>query len=189
MNRPDPFDQPFQQTLERAYQIAGQKLRVSLGAHTSEDVVSALIEKELRKGRSLPEIQESLVGPGVYRRMEQVKTDIYRWETAQKRGSGNPTLSMENDAEPFKDSRVEDPETELIRKEDIAQMKDVLTQLLEKVQLSDTQLDILNLDQQGWSNKRIARELGIDVKSVYARRSEAHQKLAAAAQHLLRKDE
>jgi DNA-binding NarL/FixJ family response regulator len=96
---------------------------------------------------------------------------------------------MENDAEPFKDSRVEDPETELIRKEDIAQMKDVLTQLLEKVQLSDTQLDILNLDQQGWSNKRIARELGIDVKSVYARRSEAHQKLAAAAQHLLRKDE
>ena len=187
MTLADPLETPFEQTLERANQMAGRLLRLNLGAHTSEDVVSTFIEKELRRGKSLPEIQEVLSSPGAYRRLENVKNDIFRWETAVKRGSGKTTQSLE-DAEPYVKPTAESPETELIRNEEVAHMKDVLTRLLEKVQLSETQREILNLDQKGWSSKRIARELGIDINSVYARRAEALSKLAAAAKHFTKKD-
>jgi len=67
-------------------------------------------------------------------------------------------------------------------------MKDLLTRLIEKVELSETQIEILKLDRRGYSSKRIARELGIDVDAVYARRSEALRKLAAAARHVSRNE-
>jgi len=60
-------------------------------------------------------------------------------------------------------------------------MKDLLTRLIEKAELSETQIEILKLDQRGYSSKRIALELGIAVDSVYARRSEAMRKLKLAA--------
>jgi DNA-binding CsgD family transcriptional regulator len=183
----DPFEVPFQETLQQAHNVARSLLRLQLGTHTSEDVVSMLIEKELRTGKSLSEIQEALSGPGMYRRLENVKNDIFRWETAKKRGSKQQVVSLE-DVESFRGVTADNLETELIRKEDFAHMKDVLTHLLEKVQLSQTQLEILNLDQKGWSSKRIARELGIDVDSVYARRSEALRKLALAAKRLSQHD-
>lgn len=183
MTTTDQIELTFQQSMERAYRTAGYLLRTHLGAHTSEDVVSVLIEKELRMGKSLSEIQEILSGPGMYSRLKNVKNDIFRWETAVKRGRGQPSVSFE-DAEPFVGSVTDGPETELIQKEDIARMNDLLSRLFEKVELSDTQTKILQLDRQGWSSRRIARELGIDVDTVYARRSEAIRKLASAARHL-----
>jgi DNA-directed RNA polymerase specialized sigma24 family protein len=183
MKTVDPIEITFQQSVERAYHTAGYLLRTHLGAHTSEDVVSILIEKEIRMGKSLAEIQEILSGPGIYSRLKNVKNDIFRWETAVKRGRGQPSVSFE-DAEPFVGSSTDGPETKLIQKEDLARMNDLLSRLFEKVELSETQTKILQLDLQGWSSQRIARDLGIDVDTVYARRSEALRKLASAARRL-----
>jgi len=183
MTTANPSDMTFEKSLARAYHLAGGLLRSALGAHTSEDVVSTLIEKELKLGNSLEEIREMLSGPGVYRRLSNTKNDIYRWESAAKRGSGEPPVSFE-DAEAFLPTTADDPETELIEKEDFAHMKDILARLFEKVELSKTQMEILKLDQRGYSSKRIARKLGIDVAAVYARRSEALRRLAAAASQL-----
>ncbi len=192
----DPFEITFQQSLEHAMQVASRLLRTPLGAHTSEDVVSAFIEKELRKGKSLSEIKETLNDSGIYRRLTNIKNDIFSWETAAKRGKGLPCESFEEEVPHFKTIMDEpesdlflgtitgNPEMELIRKEEFSMMKNILTRLLEMVELSETQKQILNLDQRGFSNKLIARELGIDVEAVYARRSEALRKLAAAARHI-----
>lgn len=187
MTTADPFEMTFQQSLARAYQVAASLLRSHLGAHTSEDVVSLLIEKELKMGKSLSEIQEMLSGPGMYRRLANVKNDIFRWETAVKRGNGQPAVSYE-DAEPFLGTTTDDPESALIRKEDFMHKQDVLTRLIEKVELSETQIEILNLDRRGYSSKRIAQELRIDVDAVYARRSEALRKLVSAAKQLPRNE-
>jgi DNA-binding CsgD family transcriptional regulator len=187
MTTGNPMENSFQMSVARANQVASRLLRLPLGAHTSEDVVSALIEKELRAGKSLPEIEQSLTGPGRYRRLANVKNDIFRWETAAKRGRGEPSASFE-DVEPIFETAGDDPETELIGKEACARMKDLLAQLLEKVKLSETQLQILELDQQGYSSKQIARQLGIDIDAVYARRSEALHKLAMAARHFSRNE-
>ena len=187
MSTADALEITFLQSMERANHAAARLLRSPLGAHTSEDVVSLLIEKELKAGKSLSEIQQMLDSPGMYRCLANVKNDIFRWETAAKRGRGQPPVSFEY-AEPFLRTTTDDPESELIRKENVAHMKDLMTRLFEKVDLSETQLKILNLDRRGWSNKRIARELHMDVKAVYARRSEALRKLAAAARHLFGKE-
>jgi DNA-binding CsgD family transcriptional regulator len=196
MTTADLFEVTFQQSLEHAKQVAGYLLRSSLGAHTSEDVVSTFIEKELRKGKSLSEIQETLSSSGIYRRLRNTKNDIFSWETAAKRGKGLPCESFEEEIPHFKttmDEPVSDlflgtfsgnPELELIRKEELSTMKNILTRLLEMVELSETQMKILGLDQRGYSNKQIARELGIDIEVVYARRSEALRKLAAAARRI-----
>jgi DNA-binding CsgD family transcriptional regulator len=187
MTLADPIETTFQQTLTRAYQVADRLLRSQLGAHAGEDVVSTLIEKALNKGKGLSEIQEMLSGPGMYRRLENVKNDIYRWETAAKRGGTEPSVSYE-DAEPFLGTTIDDPESELIRKEDFMHRKDLLIRLIEKAELSETQIEILKLDQSGYSSKRIARELGIAVDAVYARRSEALRKLASAAKQIRRNE-
>jgi DNA-binding CsgD family transcriptional regulator len=185
MTTTDPSEIDFLQSLERANRMAGPLLRAPLGAHTSEDIVSALIEKELKMGKSLTEIQDMLNGPRMRRRLVNVKNDIFRWETALKRGDGQASVSFE-DAEPFLGTDTDDPESELIRKEDSAHMTDILNRLLEKVELSETQIEILKLDRKGYSSKQIARELGMEVDAVYARRSEALRKLAAAARQLSR---
>jgi DNA-directed RNA polymerase specialized sigma24 family protein len=179
----NPIEKTFEQSVVHANRVASRLLRSSLGAHTSEDVVSTLIEKELRTGKNLSEIQESLAGPGMFRRLANVKNDIFRWETAAKRGNREPVTPLD-EVEPFLVAAGENPEIELIRKEDFAHMKDLLTQLLEKVKLSETQMQILEFDQNGYSSKRIARELGIKIDAVYARRSEALRKLVVAARHL-----
>ena len=187
MTTADPFEVTFQETLARAYRVAGSLLRSHLGAHTSEDVVSLVIEKELKKGKDLSEIQDVLSSRGMYRRLENVKNDIYRWETAAKRGRGEPTVSYE-DGEQFLKTTTDDPESELIRKEDFMHRKDLLRRLIEKAGLSETQIEILGLDQRGYSNQQIANELGIAVDAVYARRSEALRKLASAAKQIRRNE-
>ena len=96
----DPFEITFRQSVERANKVAGRLLRSPLGAHTSEDVVGDFIETQLRRAKSLPEIQEMLSGSGIYSYLTNVKNDIYRWETAAKRGSGESVVFLD-DAEPF----------------------------------------------------------------------------------------
>ena len=187
MTLADPIETTFQQVLSRAYQVADSLLRSQLGAHASEDVVSALVEKALKKGKSLSEIQEMLSGPGMYRRLKNAKNDIYRWETAVKRGGEEPRMSYDN-TEQFIGTTTDDPESELIQKEDLMHRKDLLIRLIEKAELSETQIEILRLDQSGYSSKRIARELGIAVDAVYARRSEALRKLTSAAKQIRRNE-
>jgi DNA-directed RNA polymerase specialized sigma24 family protein len=177
----------FYQSLERANRLASYVLRSPLGAHTSEDVVSRLIEKALRAGKSEAEIKAILDKPGLYRRLDQAKNDIFRWETAKKRGSREPRVSFE-EAEPILSETVEDPESEMIRKEEVAHMNDVLNRLIAKADLSETQLMILHLDREGFTNEEIARALGIEVEIVYSRRSEAVRKLALAAARYISKD-
>ena len=187
MTPADPMETAFQQSLERAYQVADGLLRSELGAHTSEDVVSTLIEKVLERGKGLSDVQAMLSGPGMYRRLENAKNDIYRWETAAKRGGAGPRVSYDA-VEPLLGSRNGNPELELIRKEDFMHRKDLLIRLIEKAALSETQIEILNLDQSGYSSKRIARELGIAIDAVYARRSEAMRKLSLAAKQIHRNE-
>jgi hypothetical protein len=67
---------------------------------------------------------------------------------------------------------------QLRAKKHSAWTKDLLTRLIEKAELSQTQLEILQLDWEGWSSGQIAREMRIDVEAVYARRSEGLLKLA-----------
>lgn len=183
MTTPQSFETTFEKSLSRAYRLASQRLRSPLGGHTSEDVVSVLIEKALRQGKRESEIQELLSGPHLYRLLDNAKNDIYRSETAVKRGRGESVMPYE-DAEPFLVTLWDDPELELVRKEDAAHMNDVLARLFEEAELSETQLEILRLDLRGWSNKQIAHHLGMPVNAVYSRRSEALRKLAAAAAQL-----
>ena len=183
MTTTDLSEVTFQQSYEHAKKIASHLLRSSLGVHTSEDVLCNFIEKELRRGQSLTEIMKTLNSPGIYRRLANTKNDIFDWETAIKRGSGQTPVSYE-DAQPILGTITGNPELELIRKEEFSMKKNILAMLIGKVKLSDTQEAILKLDQKGYSNKRIARELGIKVEAVYARRSEALCKLAKAARHL-----
>lgn len=203
-----PSEVTFEQRVERANLVASRLLRSPFGAHTCEDVVSAFIEKQIRRGKSLQEIEAMLSSPKIHKYLTNSKNDIVRWEKAVKRGSDNPPVSFE-EAEPilwgllakrgagrspesFDETDIPygittgDPESEVIRRERDAEMKSILTHLLEKVRLSDVQLEILKLDQKGFTNEEIARELGIDVAIVYTRRSEAHRKLAAAAKRLMR---
>lgn len=181
MTTAEPFELTFHESVERAIRVAARLLRAPLGAHTHEDLVSVLIEKEHRRGKSPAEIQEVLSGPGLYRLLANVKNDVYRWETAAKRGGREPSTSFDSTELFLGTNRDEGPEEELIQKEHEARMKDKLAWLIEQAELSETQKEILERDQKGYSNKRIARELGIDVGSVYARRSEALRKLAAVA--------
>ena len=209
MTTPDPFESKFLQSVERARRVAAGLLRSPLGAHTCDDVVSTFIEKELKAGKSEDEIVELLNSPSLYRLLENVKNDIFRWETAGKRGGGQPSVSLEDmelflsrptdDPETirgyaglgglvFLSTPMDDPELALIRKEGSAHMNDVLSRLIGKASLSETQLAILNLDRQGYSSEEVARALGMDIDVVYARRSEAMRKLIAAARHMTRLD-
>ena len=180
MTTAEPFEITFMHSVERATRLAAKLLRSDLGASTHEDVVSLLIEKACKAGKSEAEILEALSGPGLYRRLANAKNDLFRQETARKRGGREPIVALEN-AEPFVMRSTDNLETELVRKEDFAHMKDVLTRLIQKVELSETQMEILELDRIGYSSKRIARELEMDIQAVYARRSEALRKLVAAA--------
>lgn len=173
----------FQDSIDRANRVASRVLRSHLGAHTHEDVVSALIEKEVRAGKSESEIQALLNKPGLYRRLSNIKNDIFRWETAKKRGSREPLVSFE-EAEPFLGETMETPEFELIWKEECAHMNDLLNRLIKKAELSDTQLKIFQLDREGYTSEEIAAQLQVDVNTVYARRSEAVRKLAQVARHI-----
>lgn len=183
MNAADLYEITFYESVERAKQVAARLLRAPLGAHTHEDLVGILIEKEYKQGKTPAEIQAVLCNPGLYRLLANVKNDIYRWETAVKRGGREPFTSFDSTELFLGTEPEEDPEEELIQKEQDARMKDKLTWLIEQAKLSETQLEILNRDMKGYSNKRIARELGINVGSVYARRSEALRKLAEVAAH------
>jgi DNA-directed RNA polymerase specialized sigma24 family protein len=177
----------FEQSLEHANRLASHLLRSPLGAHTSEDVVSRFIEKQLRAGKSEAEIKEMLDKPGLYRRLDHIKNDIFRWETAKKRGSREPRVSFEA-AEPILSETMDDPESEMIRKEDFAHMNDILNRLIAKADLSETQQKILYLDREGFTSEEIARALGVEVEVVYSRRSEAVRKLALAAARYMSKD-
>jgi DNA-binding CsgD family transcriptional regulator len=183
MTTADPFEIKFLQSMERARRVAARLLRYPLGAHTCEDVVSIFIEKELKAGKSEEEILVLLNSRGLCRLLANVKNDIFRWETAIKRGRGQPSVSLEG-VELFLSTPTDDPESAMIWKEGCAHMNDVLTRLIEKAGLSETQLEILNLDRQGYSSEEVARALGMDVEVVYARRSEAMRKLIAAARHM-----
>lgn len=183
MTTAESFELSFRESVEYATRAASRVLLSDLGANTHEDVVSMLIEKEVRAGRSESEIQATLRGPGLYRRLANAKNDIFRWETAKKRGSREPRVSFE-EAEPFLRETMDDPESEMIRKEAGAHMNDLLNRLIEKADLSDTQRRILQLDREGFTSEEIAQALQVDVDVVYARRSEAVRKLALAARHL-----
>jgi len=185
MTTADPFEIKFLKSMERARRVAARLLRSDLGAHTHEDVLSILIEKELKAGRCESEILEMLDSPGLYWRLANVKNDIFRWETAVKRGRGELPVPLE-DAELFLATTTDDPESEMIRKEGCVYRNDVLNRLLEKARLSETQLEILKLDWGGYTSQEIAGELGIHVNVVYARRSEAMRKLVAAARCISR---
>jgi DNA-binding CsgD family transcriptional regulator len=198
----------FEQIVGRAVHAAARVFRTPLGAHTSEDVVGDFILKQVRGGRSLEEIAAMLSGPKLYTYLTNVKNDIVRWERAVKRGSDTPPVSFEEaepilfeilsrrglsrltespeEAEPVFGITGSDPEMDLIRKERDAEMKSFLHHLFDKVPLSDIQKAILDFDQKGLTNEAIARELGTDVKTLYARRSEAHRKLATAAKRLIK---
>jgi len=177
------FETPFEQSLQRANRMASQILRSPLGAHTYEDVVSGLIEKAVRAGKGQAEIQEMLSSSKLYRYLNHMKNDIYRWETAHKRGSDQPPLSYE-EAEPWLGSTIDDPVEALERKEELAHMKDLLARMFELADLSETQIKILHLDQRGWSSPQIARKLELDLDAIYSRRSEALRKLAAASRRI-----
>jgi DNA-binding NarL/FixJ family response regulator len=77
-------------------------------------------------------------------------------------------------------SNRDNPELVLIHKEEV----NLLSQLINDAHLSETQTAILALDRKGYSSIEIARELEIDLDTVYARRSEAQRKLAKLARHL-----
>ena len=183
MTPAESFEVTFQQSVERANRLANRVLRSPLGANTHEDVVSMLMEKEVRAGKNEFEIQAMLNRPGLYKRLTNTKNDIFRWETAKKRGSREPRVSFE-EAEPFLRETMDSPESEMIRKEVWAQMNDLLNRLIEKAELSDTQLKILQLDRAGFTSEEIAHVLQIDADAVYARRSEAVRKLAVAARRI-----
>ena len=183
MTTTEVFAVSFQDSLDRANRVASSVLRSHLGAHTHEDVVSALIEKEVKAGKNESEIQDVLSKPGLYSRLSNIKNDIFRWETAKKRGSREPLVSFE-DAEPILRETMANPEFEVIWKEECAFMNDLLTRLIKKAELSETQLKILQLDREGYTSEEIAAELQVDVNTVYTRRSETVRKLAQAARHI-----
>jgi DNA-binding CsgD family transcriptional regulator len=193
MTTADALELSFEQSVEHANRVASRLLPWDLGAHTNEDMVSHLIEKELRAGKSEGEIQETLQGPGLRRRLINIRNDFFRREAAKKRGGGLPRVCFE-EAEPllsklikdaeFEHPQIENPESEFIRKERWAYMKDVLNRLIEKAALSETQKRILRLDMEGFTSEEIARELDMDIDAVYARRSEMNRKFAAAARQI-----
>jgi DNA-directed RNA polymerase specialized sigma24 family protein len=187
MTTNDLSELTFQEIVDRANRVAGSVLRSHLGANTSEDVVSMLIEKGLRAGKNEREIQEMLQQPGLHRRLTNAKNDIFRWETAKKRGSREPRVSFD-EAEPILRETMESPESEYIRKEGFARMNELLKRLIEKAALSETQSRILSLDLEGFTSEEIAHTLHIEVDAVYARRSEAMRKLVAAAKSIGRLD-
>ena len=203
-----PSEVTFQESMERANLVASRLLRSPLGAHTSEDVVSAFIEKQLKSGKSLQDIEAMISSPKIYTYLANVKNDFVRWEQAVKRGSDSSVVSFEeaepiiwdllakrglsrmpespDDTEPACGITTGDPELELIRKERDAEMKSFLQLLLDRVSLSGIQKAIVDLDQRGLTNEEIAHEVGTDVDTVYSRRSEAHRKLASAAKRLIK---
>lgn len=193
MTTANVLEMPFEQSVEHANRVASRLLRWDLGAHTSEDMVSHLIEKELRAGKTEQEIQEMLNGAGLHRCLSNIKNDFFRREVAKKRGGREPRVCFE-EAEPilpelmkhpeFEYPEIENPESEFIRKESWAHMKDLLNRLIKKAALSDTQKRIIRLDMEGFTSEEIAHELHIDVDAVYARRSEMNRKLAAAAKQI-----
>lgn len=200
-----PSAATFEEGVKRANRVAGFVLRVPLGMHTSEDVVSAFIEKQIKAGRTLGEIEAMLSGPKIHKYLTNMKNDIVRLEQAFKRGSDAPRVSFD-EAEPILweilegsgtvrppdvtdeiefGAETDNPEAVLVRKEKDTEMRNFLARLLEKVNLSALQARIIELDQKGFTNEEIAREVGVDVKTVYSRRSEAHRKLASAAKRMI----
>ncbi|MBI5963744.1 MAG: hypothetical protein HY863_09745 [Chloroflexi bacterium] len=172
----------FSECIQRANRIASQILRVHLGGYTNEDIVGVFIEKQLKSGKGQAEIEKTIRGPQIYRCLENVKNDLYESETAAKRGKG--LTSSLDQVERYCGSNRDNPELALIQKEEAS----LLAQLINDAHLSETQTAILALDSKGYSSIEIARELGIDVDTVYARRSDAQRKLAKLARHLANRD-
>lgn len=172
----------FTECIERANKIAGQILRVQLGGYTNEDIVGVFIERQLKSGKSQAEIETTIRGPQIYRYLENVKNDLYESETAIKRGGG--LTSSLDQVERYCGSNRDNPELVLIHKEEV----NLLSQLINDAHLSETQTAILALDRKGYSSIEIARELEIDLDTVYARRSEAQRKLAKLARHLANRE-
>ena len=63
----------------------------------------------------------------------------------------------------------------------IAKSQSLLAKLIKEANLSETQMQILEYDRQGYSNQEIAMRLNTDIETIYSRRSEVLRKLAKSA--------
>ena len=63
----------------------------------------------------------------------------------------------------------------------IAKSQSLLAKLIKEANLSETQMQILEYDRQGYSNQEIATRLNTDIETIYSRRSEVLRKLAKSA--------
>jgi len=166
----------FSDCVQHANNVASRVLRVDLGGFTSEDVVGAFIEKLVKRGEGQTEIESIMNDPKLSSYLKNTKTDLWRKEVAAKRGNGVPNTSLD-EIEHFCGSNSHNPESLLIQKESAIEARDLLMTLFEDSGLSETQIQILELDRQGYSNEEIAQLLKTDVDTIYSRRSEAMRKL------------
>lgn len=179
-------DSSLWECIEHANQVAGQVLRSHLGAYTPEDVVGIFIQKQVSRGKDQAAIREMLSSPRLYQYLQNVKTDCYRRENAAKRTSGR-AASFEEVESICGGPAQDNPEAALIRKESETEAKNVLEKLFEGLRLSETQLEILELDRRGFTTPEIAARLRTSVDVIYSRRSEAMRRLARKARRLLGK--
>lgn len=183
MEQTNNSNDSFFSSLERANNTARQILRVDFGGFTSEDVVGAFIEKQVKRGEGQREIENMMSGPKIRSYLKNMKTDLWRCEVALKRGNGASNVPLE-EVEPFHGSDTHNPENLLIQKENETETRDFLTALMRAAGLSETQRQILALDQQGHTTEAIARMLKTDVDTIYSRRSEAMRKLKKQAKRI-----
>jgi DNA-binding CsgD family transcriptional regulator len=183
MERKNNSNDSFSSSLQHANNIASQILRVDLAGFTSEDVVGAFIEKQVKRGEGPREIEDMMSGPKLRSYLKNMKNDLWRSEVALKRGSGAPNTSLE-EVEPFYGSDSHNPENLLIQKETATEARDLLLVLMREAGLSETQRQILTLDQQGHSTETIAEMLKTDADTIYSRRSDAMRKLKKQAKRI-----
>jgi DNA-binding CsgD family transcriptional regulator len=176
MERANYSKDTFSDCVQHANNVASRILRVDFGGFTSEDVVGAFIEKQVRRGEGQTRIEEMMKGPKLSRYLKNTKNDLWRNEVALKRGNGVPHTSLE-EIEHYYGSNRDNPETLLIEKEDAIEKKDLLAAFIRDAGLSRTEIQILGFDAQGHSSETIAGLLKTDVDTVYSRRSEALRKL------------
>jgi DNA-binding CsgD family transcriptional regulator len=169
----------FWEEIDRANKVAGRLLRTDLGGATNEDVVAAFFEKRIIGGANQQELEAIMHSPKFYGYLKNIKNDLYRAETAVKRGKGAPTVALDQ-IEFHYGSDSDSPEKKVVENEKVMEAFDLLTKLFGNGVLSQTQLRILRLDVEGYSTKEISELLGTDVNTIYARRAEAHKRIQKA---------
>lgn len=169
--------------IEHANELAGRVLFSHLGGFTNEDVVGEFLLDEVQHGKNIDEITQTLDNPKLPKFLRNTKIDCYRKENAMKRGGNEAKVSFD-EVESMSKSTYVDPETALINKENEVKNATVLDYLLEKAQLSHTQIEILSLTRKGFTPKEIAVKLDIREDAVHARKSEAVKKLSKIAKSI-----